>query len=150
MANGQWRLLFPRALVHHLPRYAFDHEPILLDLEGGSSAGPRPFRFEQFWAKDPRSFGIVAAGWCGFCPGSLGFVLCDKIRQTRLALQEWNREDFGHIQQKIHLLEQNLDRVQSLVVLIMRRIGSVLLELCLWSFGARKKFCGRVNPGSLG
>lgn len=58
-ANGHWRFFFQHALVHHLPRYALDHAPIILNMEGGSNAGLKPFRFEQFCTKYPRSFRVI-------------------------------------------------------------------------------------------
>ncbi|KAB1219218.1 hypothetical protein CJ030_MR3G001299 [Morella rubra] len=118
VANGPWRLLFPRAMVCHLPRYASDHAPILLDTEGGSQASPKPFRFEPFWAKDPRSFKVVAETWQVSCLGSPGFVLCDKIKRTRQAFRVWNRLEFGMIQHKIQHCERLLDQLQSNPVLL--------------------------------
>lgn len=64
---------------------------------GGSDAGLRPFRFEAFWATDKRSFRVVKEAWKLGCRGSPGFILCDKIKKTRLALKFWNREEFGSI-----------------------------------------------------
>lgn len=63
IANSPWRILFLRAILKHLPRYALDHAPISLNTEGGSDAGLRRFRFEAFWATDKRSFRVVKEAW---------------------------------------------------------------------------------------
>lgn len=48
IANGEWRVAFPWAVIKHLPWVASDHAPLLLDTVGEQSSSPRPFRFEQF------------------------------------------------------------------------------------------------------
>lgn len=51
IANGEWRVLFPRATIKHLPRVASDHTPMLLDTLGEQRLGRRPFRFQTFLDK---------------------------------------------------------------------------------------------------
>lgn len=48
LANGEWRCLFPNAIVKHLPRIFSDHSPLLLDRMEDNNTGPHPFRFEIF------------------------------------------------------------------------------------------------------
>ena len=49
LANAEWRLCFPDAVVQHLPRMHSDHCPILLFSEVKSSVdhSKRPFRFHS-------------------------------------------------------------------------------------------------------
>ena len=64
--NPQWCLLYPDAKVTHLPRYHFDHCPVLLELQPGVSRGKkRPFRFQTCWLLDPTFPDIVSQAWGG-------------------------------------------------------------------------------------
>jgi hypothetical protein len=53
-ATSTWKLLFPKASVHHLARLNSDHCPLLLklDLPSPPSTG-RPFRFQPCWLNHP-------------------------------------------------------------------------------------------------
>lgn len=112
ISNGDWRSLFPRALVRHLPRVAFDHSPILLDTLGESGLGPRPFRFEAFWANDCRSNRVVEEAWPFERGGSPAYALCQRLKATKDALRKWNKEVFDNIQSKIHHLQEELNFIQ--------------------------------------
>ena len=47
-ANPSWRILFPEALVTHLPRVFSDHYPILLELaKPPAEMRNKPFRFQS-------------------------------------------------------------------------------------------------------
>lgn len=48
LANMQWKLLFPEAMVSHLPRTHSDHCPLLVDVAGLPipQRDLRPFRME--------------------------------------------------------------------------------------------------------
>ncbi|XP_030941902.1 uncharacterized protein LOC115966912 [Quercus lobata] len=64
--NPQWCLLYSDAKVTHLPRYHFDHCPVLLEMQPGVSRGKkRPFRFQTCWLLDLTFPGIVSQAWGG-------------------------------------------------------------------------------------
>uniref|UniRef100_A0A2N9FV45 Reverse transcriptase domain-containing protein n=1 Tax=Fagus sylvatica TaxID=28930 RepID=A0A2N9FV45_FAGSY len=58
IANIDWRLAFPRAVVYHLGALNLDHCPLLIDTNPKEAFFPRPFRFEAVWAKDPRCYDV--------------------------------------------------------------------------------------------
>lgn len=62
LSNHEWLLLFPDALVHHLPTAAADHNPIKITTDGNGSP-PKPFKFESFWTRDNSSHSIIASAW---------------------------------------------------------------------------------------
>lgn len=53
MATVGWTGLFPKAAVHHLPRFNSDHNPILLRTEAKSVRRKKTFRVENWWMQYP-------------------------------------------------------------------------------------------------
>ena len=53
LGNAKWKILFPAAEVHHLPRVKSNHCPILLITDPLEQKSPKPFQFEQMWLTDP-------------------------------------------------------------------------------------------------
>lgn len=82
LGNGDWRSLFTRTTVRHLPRHASDHAPLLLDTMGDTDRCPRPFRFEAIWAQDKRSDEIINKAWHFHGSGSPFYVLCQHLKAT--------------------------------------------------------------------
>lgn len=78
-ANTAFSILFPRAIVHHLPRTSSDHCPLLLESQGRCSKGPKPFKFEQFWLKESTSGAVIKGAWNTQVEGSTTFQLSKKI-----------------------------------------------------------------------
>ncbi|KAF4390189.1 hypothetical protein G4B88_005107, partial [Cannabis sativa] len=63
LATPDWRILFPNAIIHHLGATESDHRPLLLDTMGGIKCKGRQFKYENMWARDPRSFWVVKEAW---------------------------------------------------------------------------------------
>lgn len=108
LANAEWRLLWPRASIRHIPRAASDHSTLLLDT-CGDQQGPKPFHFEAIWLRDSRSKDVVRSTWDADVTGSPAFCLVKKILHAR----DWNRTVFGALQTKLRGLEAELDWLQS-------------------------------------
>jgi hypothetical protein len=53
LANGKWIHYFPFYYVVHLPARSSNHNPLLLNTSLPVPSLPRPFRFEEFWTRDP-------------------------------------------------------------------------------------------------
>ncbi|PON97135.1 Endonuclease/exonuclease/phosphatase [Trema orientale] len=63
VATVEWGNCFPRALVKNIADSVSDHCPIVLDTNGGSEEGFKPFRYEAMWVRDIRSHWIVRVAW---------------------------------------------------------------------------------------
>jgi endonuclease/exonuclease/phosphatase family metal-dependent hydrolase len=60
LANMNWRLSFPEAIVDVLCRLHSDHNPLLLRFGGlPLNRGSRPFRFEAAWIDHPEYMNLV-------------------------------------------------------------------------------------------
>ncbi len=68
---------------------------MLLDTNPSDGFTPRPFRFEAAWTRDFKSFDVVDKAWGEEVKGTECFKLCRKQQATRLALERWNKEEFG-------------------------------------------------------
>lgn len=63
-SNGAWCSKFPNASLWHLPRVTSDHCPLLLKLDNPTPRhGPKPFRFEPMWFRDPSFDQTVDRVW---------------------------------------------------------------------------------------
>ena len=62
LGNAEWKLLFPMAEIHHLPRVKSDHCPIMLLTDPCERKPPKPFRFERMWLTDPSFPSVVEQG----------------------------------------------------------------------------------------
>lgn len=112
MANGGWCTSFPRAILQHFPRTTFNHAMLLLDTVGEQNSGPRQFKFELFWTRDSFSFDVVKKAWVFVGSRSHAFVMTQCLKNTRVALRDWNRGQFGCIQTNIIKLQCELDCLQ--------------------------------------
>ncbi|XP_075640271.1 uncharacterized protein LOC142612023 [Castanea sativa] len=64
--NPYWCLLCPDAKITHLPRYHYDHCPVLLEMQPDLNGGKkRLFRFQMCWLLDPNFPDVVSQAWGG-------------------------------------------------------------------------------------
>jgi hypothetical protein len=113
LSNQEWVLLFPDALMIHLPASTSNHNPILLSTDGNLPLLPKPFKFEEFWTRDSSSHLVVAEAWSTLVIGSAGFILSRKFKASKVALKSWNVTQFGNIQLKIKSMLAEIAKLQS-------------------------------------
>lgn len=94
LSNADWRLLFPEAIVQHLPRTYSDHCPLLVDLSGIPIPNPhlRPFRFEACWLLDDRYKDLVNQVW-----HQSNLSLPELLPAMVQATKDWNLHTFGNL-----------------------------------------------------
>lgn len=101
------------ARIVHLSVHRFDDVPILLDIEGENISCPRRFRFEVMWTLDDTSREVVEGTWHGWTTGSARFRVARKLRQTKEALKQWNKHNFGNVRGKAKSLREALQYIRS-------------------------------------
>jgi hypothetical protein len=89
-----------------------DHCPLLIDTNPSDTFSPRPFRFEEVWANNPRSYAIIDKAWQKEVVSSPCFKLFRKQQHTTAALKRWNKITFGFCLSKISELNARLEQVQ--------------------------------------
>jgi hypothetical protein len=112
IANLNWIHVHPKFSLKHIPASTSDHNPILLNTAHPSSLLPRPFRFEEFWTKDPSCGVVIDAAWKISVNGSPAHCLVKKQHRTKSSLLRWNHSHFGNIQVKIKSTLSKLDQIQ--------------------------------------
>jgi hypothetical protein len=113
IANISWVHLHPEFALQHIPATFSNHQPILLNTTFPSTVLPRPFRFEEFWTKDPTCGAVIEAVWGFLVQGSPAFCLVKKLLKTKFSLLKWNRIYFGNIQTKIKSTLAKIDQIQN-------------------------------------
>lgn len=114
MGNSQWSVLFLQASLCHLAAISSDHKPICLFTSPVHSSRPKPFRFEAMWLRDPSIGDVVSHAWTKGSNSPTLVQLMTKLKYTKLALKEWNKLHFRHVQTNITELKTLLETLQSL------------------------------------
>ncbi|XP_057452127.1 uncharacterized protein LOC130743933 [Lotus japonicus] len=101
LTNDTWDESWPSTVVHHLPRYKSDHNPILLTCgvrrNRQEMGRAKIFRFEEMWLQEGQECAeIVTETWC-----RLRNDLPTKIAEVGGALKCWGKDKFGDIPRKI-------------------------------------------------
>lgn len=89
IANCNWIHYFPSYSVVHLPAHNSDHCPLLLNTSLPVPSLPRPFRFEEFWIRDPTCGIDIEETWSPFVVSSHSYCLTKKLTLTKEAIKFW-------------------------------------------------------------
>lgn len=137
-------MLFSNANITHLVALKSDHCPLLLQTNPTVLRLPRPFRFESMWTLNHEAAEIIQAAW----PQPLNILA--KLKMTKLALKEWNKISFGHLQTKIKTLKDMIKEVQAgpqssdhihSKLMLSRELDALLLqEEMLWRDKAKARW----------
>ena len=112
LASPTWVHLRSNFSLIHLPTHNSDHNPISFTTNTISYFLPRPFRFKEFWSKDPSCELVIEAAWQIYFPNYHAACLSKKLTNTKLALLKWNSLHFGNIHKRIKETFTILDSVQ--------------------------------------
>lgn len=87
--------------------------PILINTSPTTTSRPKPFRFKAMWIRDITMGSIIHEVWNKKKSLITLSLLMSKIKNTNLALKEWNRTHFGNLQTSIKNLISTIDSLQS-------------------------------------
>jgi hypothetical protein len=80
-----------------LPRDISDHCPLLLK-KNNFDWGPKPFRFNNSWIGHKDFKSLVEDTWRSqHVDGWMGFVLKEKLKNLKMRLKGWSKEEFGGV-----------------------------------------------------
>ena len=130
LGNAEWKLLFPMAEIHHLPRVKSDHCPIMLLTDPCERHPSKPFRFEQMWLTDPFFPSVVEQSWKALedVPSASSSLSRFPRRLDFLTaqLRTWNKSHFGNLFQRKNRL---LARLRGLQVALTTKPSAFLYSL---------------------
>ena len=90
LGNLEWMELFPSARVYHLNKTSSDHVPIPRNWTGRIPIrGKKQFRYEESWHLMEGCAEAVKKGWKHYVEGSPMFRVTEKIKLTRMKLNQW-------------------------------------------------------------
>uniref|UniRef100_A0A803P649 Reverse transcriptase domain-containing protein n=1 Tax=Cannabis sativa TaxID=3483 RepID=A0A803P649_CANSA len=112
LASSEWRILFPQAIINHLAASESDHRPLLLDTMGGANCKGRQFKYENMWARDPRSFWVVKEAWKHRRHPNPMINFHKKGKATSRKLMSWNKTQFKHLSQQVHKAKSQLEEAE--------------------------------------
>lgn len=148
MADLEWRIRFPHALVELLQPHGSDHNPLLLSCLKCQSPRNKIFHFQAAWTHHPDYEAVVDNTWSH----TLGCTL-HKLHQVREQSIIFNKDVFGnifrrkrHLQARIKGVHNQLDRYPyadliSLEKDLQNQYNQVLIEEeLLWYQKSREKW----------
>lgn len=112
MANGDWRLLFLDGMVTHLIAISSNHCPLLLESKTTDRETPKPFKFKYMWIRAADVGQVITEAWNSKVKGQ-PFQLISKLKKTKIALKEWNKSNFGHVQTGIRELTNQIEELKT-------------------------------------
>ncbi|KAF7841604.1 putative RNA-directed DNA polymerase [Senna tora] len=110
--NIAWIENFPQTKIFSLPSFCSDHSPLVLNMHHCIPYRPCPFRFEAMWLLDQSCKKVVRDAWLVNKRGSLAYSFVQKCKGVKQDLRTWNRNCFGHVQQQIKSLNDDLRNLQ--------------------------------------
>ncbi|CAM8950433.1 unnamed protein product [Rhodiola kirilowii] len=110
LANRKWLQDFPDAAVEHIPTYSSDHMALFLKLDKRQRHLTNIFRFERMWLRDASFRDTVNRVWCAGDQAQLTYE--EKLLHLQKELTQWNKRQFGNVQQQIKDLKFELGRLK--------------------------------------
>lgn len=111
LISEEWNIYWGDSTLWVLPRDVSDHCPLVLKV-GGWDWGPKPFRFKNFWLENRNIKEVVEEAWNSQnVTGWMGYVLKEKLKGVKGRLREWNREEYGFIEDRIASLKEEIEVV---------------------------------------
>ncbi|KAF5480776.1 hypothetical protein F2P56_001492, partial [Juglans regia] len=102
-----------KGICSYLPKTTSDHAPMVIEFKlDPSSYGPSPFRFQQMWVDHPQFLPCVKQAWSATFDGHGLSKLAFKLKITKVALREWNKQNFGHTNMHIISLEKQIEELE--------------------------------------
>lgn len=104
----KWRELFLDAYIENLYAGGLDRIPIILQTTPFKTPKNKAFWFEWMWTTHPGCKELIEDKWKNNFNAPRQSTVHEKLRYLTPALQEWNRQNFGHLHQQILTLKRKM------------------------------------------
>lgn len=105
LATMDWRIMFPYSQFFHELMIGSDHCPIVIYCCIPPKRVPYKFKFESMWCTSENCKEVISTLWNHSQRGSAMFVVAEKLRNCKRALQPWGKAEFGNNAVKIKSLK---------------------------------------------
>ncbi|XP_042479670.1 uncharacterized protein LOC122060603 [Macadamia integrifolia] len=110
--NGNWLEVFRNINQIVLQRTASDHTPVLVVSDAIPKPGNIPFRFNNFWMENVNFEDIIREVWNKEVSGNPILVLSQKLKQVKIFIKSWARNNFPNVDEEVKKASKNLDLIQ--------------------------------------
>ncbi|XP_056688114.1 uncharacterized protein [Spinacia oleracea] len=111
--NTDWHSRFLDVVVDYMNPGISDHSPLVLSCSINMKNGGRPFKFFNYMAGQDDFLEVVQKGWNTNASGTPMFTLWQKMKAVKGGLKALHHRYFARLKEKIDLIRQELDVVQS-------------------------------------
>ncbi|XP_056698080.1 uncharacterized protein [Spinacia oleracea] len=111
--NTDWHSTFLDVVVDYMNPGISDHPPLVLSCNINMKTGGRPFKFFNYMAEHGDFMKFVQEGWNVTVSGTPMFTLWQKMKAIKGGLKVLHHRDFARLEEKIALLRQELDGIQT-------------------------------------
>jgi len=129
---------YPGIHAYCRDRLLSDHYPIILALYS-ISWGPTPFRSLDCWLKEPSFLQVFRHEWMQMAE----LPLDQKLKKMKAPLKKWNREVFGHIEQRIQGYQKEIAHIDMIAqdrdLQESEWLRKYALQAQLWLWKARQE-----------
>ena len=116
LINKNWYENFVNSEAVFMPEGVFDHSPILISFYHVMEVhGKRPFRYFKMWKGHPDFDEVVAGCWNQNVQGTPMFKIVAKLKKLKLALKQFNRQQFGNVQTAEMEAKNSMENIQQLL-----------------------------------
>jgi hypothetical protein len=116
VANGEWNIMHPGAVLQHLEYIKSDHRPILLDTDYQHIAvnqGKKSKKFEARWLREKGFRDMVEKTWSeASLAVPMGNVLA-KLERLHGAMHDWDASVVQKPKKKLRKAQRELDKALS-------------------------------------
>ena len=100
LVNVKWNCKFTGSRNFFLPFSISYHSPILVKM---ASLLKReiPFKFFDFWANHSLFLPLISEAWCKEVTSTPMFILCNKLKNVKGVVKEFNQKYFGKISERM-------------------------------------------------
>ncbi|CAM8920955.1 unnamed protein product [Rhodiola kirilowii] len=110
VANYEWRMAYPQAVVKHGFANASDHCPLIIYLEDQRLVQRRKVkRFKPMWVRHQGFTGVVRKAWTS---QSNDITLSEKLEQCMNKLNQWSSSTFGRVKDRVRELKENIQSIK--------------------------------------
>lgn len=112
--NISWFDLFPGLVEVSLGFYGSDHRVLILKPYQEARAGPKPFRFQPHWFDHHELMAHIRDWWVEFSFfGNPGFVLHKKLKELKIRIKHWVKQNLSKVENRIEKLEMLLQNLET-------------------------------------
>lgn len=116
LCSANWLNSWPCCQYVVLPRTVSNHSPLVVNCYKQLHQGPKPFCFLTMWTKHEEFKTLVAKAWHSQnifrCPI---YVHSHKLKGVKLALKDWHRRTFGHVDNEVQCARNILSSIQETI-----------------------------------